>query len=65
MNSDFRSVSVCTEHSGHDFRIAALEKSDEKQWRKIDNMKNWVIAGMGSLLLECMVIIVTILSKGG
>jgi len=54
----------CMEHSGHAVRLNSLEKSDEESWRaidraheRIDGMKNWVIAGMASLVLQLVVII--------
>ena len=55
---------ICKEHSGHEARIENLEKEDKNQWisinsshKRIDGMKNWVIAGMTSLLIQLLVIV--------
>ena len=55
---------VCEEHSGHIVRIAELEKQQDKQWRIIDQMKTWVILGMGGLLVQSFFFIMNLLDKG-
>lgn len=54
----------CLEHSGHASRIKALEKSQGETMntantahRRIDGMKNWVIAGMTSLVMQLILVI--------
>lgn len=49
----------CPDHSGHDARIRELERNRDSLWdahdrlaERIDSMKNWVIAGMGGLLVQ-------------
>lgn len=56
---------VCKEHSGHTARIKNLEDEGEKMergniaaHRRIDGMKNWVIAGMTSLVMQLILAIV-------
>jgi len=57
-------MNCCDEHSAHVKQIAMLEKNDDKQWKIIDQMKTWVILGMGGLLVQCFFFIFGIL-KGG
>lgn len=54
----------CDMHSAHEVRLTALERSDQRQWERIDAMKNWVIAGMGGLLVQAVLFIATIVMKG-
>lgn len=54
---------VCHEHSGQCKAIAVLEQTDRDQWKAINGMRAWVIAGMGSLLLECIVVLGGIVFK--
>lgn len=56
---------VCKEHSGHAARIKNLEdeggkmvKSNIAAHRRIDGMKNWVIAGMTSLIGQLVLAII-------
>lgn len=56
---------VCKEHSGHNARIKNLEdeekemkKSNTAAHRRIDGMKNWVIAGMTSLIGQLILAII-------
>lgn len=56
---------VCKEHSGHAARIKNLEteggkmeKSNTAAHRRIDGMKNWVIAGMTSLIGQLVLAII-------
>jgi len=60
----------CQEHSGHEARIKSLEESRIDMWKangktneRIDGMKNWVIAGMSSLLLQLIIVIITVALK--
>jgi hypothetical protein len=55
---------VCKEHSGHAARIKNLEDEGKKMensntaaHRRIDGMKNWVIAGMTSLVMQLLLMI--------
>lgn len=50
---------ICLHHSGLDARLESLEQGRTKIWQsidkaheRIDGMKNWVIAGMSSLLIQ-------------
>lgn len=59
MSSDF-----CNQHSGHEARMTALEGSREVMWKaidrsheRLDGMKNWVIAGMTSLVIQLILFI--------
>lgn len=54
----------CFAHSGVTARVSNLEKNGEEQWKvlnnahqRIDGMKNWVIAGMTSLLLQLLFVV--------
>lgn len=61
--SDENHLLVCREHSGLCVKQAEDSKRLDAAWRAIDAMRMWVIAGMGSLLLESIVIIINFLSK--
>lgn len=50
-------VKTCSEHSGHEARITANEKAIETLFKQINNIKYWVIAGMGSMLLSGLVFV--------
>jgi len=61
-------VEKCSEHSGINARIENLEKykdeskkSINKAHERVDGMKNWVIAGMTSMVVQLFVIIATII----
>lgn len=54
----------CEEHSGIEARISGLEDNRPEIWRsidkaheRIDGMKNWVIAGMTSLIIQLFVML--------
>jgi hypothetical protein len=51
------------DHSGTCEAIATLKESDDKQWEAINGMRAWVIAGMGSLLVQAILIIMAIVFK--
>ncbi len=60
----------CLEHSGHASRLKALEKGQGEimktataAHRRIDGIKNWVIAGMASLVIQLAITIVVYLTK--
>lgn len=60
----------CLAHSGMEARIDNLEKGHDDQQKsidkaheRIDGMKNWVIAGMSSLLLQLIIVIITVALK--
>lgn len=53
----------CQEHSGHIARIVFLEENRQDAWNainraheRIDGIKNWVIAGMTSLVLQLIIL---------
>ena len=57
-------MECCLEHSGHKEKLENLEdgldrlyKSNTVAHQRIDGMKNWVIAGMTSLILQLLVLI--------
>ena len=57
-------MDCCMEHSGHASRIKSNEEglnrvahTTDAAHRRIDSMKNWVIAGMTSLVLQLIVMI--------
>lgn len=60
----------CLEHSGHASRIKNLE-TDQKMLdhsigtahRRIDSIKNWVVAGMAALILQLILHIITLVGK--
>ncbi len=70
-------MNKCAEHSGHEARIKNLEEAKEEMThtietahRRIDGMKNWVIAGMTSLVIQLIlavfgIVIIWAKSKGG
>lgn len=56
---------VCLEHSGHQSRLENLEEGERSlltninaAHRRIDGMKNWVIAGMTSLIMQLVLAII-------
>ena len=58
-------METCLEHSGHASRIKNLEKDQEiamhnsdAAHRRIDGLKNWVIAGMASLVMQLLLTII-------
>jgi hypothetical protein len=58
----------CPEHSGHEARLQLLEQNRIDVWRsldkaheRVDGMKNWVIAGMSSLVMQLILWVVAIL----
>lgn len=54
-------MNCCEEHSGHSVRLTQVERETDKQWERLDGMKNWVIAGMGGLLVQALVFILGIM----
>jgi tRNA A22 N-methylase len=61
----------CFHHGGLVEAIGNLKESDKQQWetirgnktdsdKKLDAMKNWVIAGMGALIVQLAVFIMSI-----
>jgi len=61
---------LCMEHSGHVSRLENLEKeylylmkSIESAHRRIDGIKNWVILGMGSLVLHLVLAVIGFLKQ--
>jgi len=55
---------ICMAHSGHKERLHNIEKDQSEAWKaidrahdRIDSMKNWVIAGMTSLVLQLIIFI--------
>lgn len=57
-------MEMCKEHSGFEARIENLETSTEnwklrvdKAHERIDSMKNWVIAGMTSMVIQLLILI--------
>jgi len=49
----------CMEHSAHSVRLINLEADKKESWKsidkaheRIDGMKNWVVAGMASLVIQ-------------
>lgn len=65
----------CKEHSGHEARLRNLEldgadmkNAISSSHRRIDGMKNWVIAGMSSMIIQLVIAIIgviIILSRSG
>jgi len=60
----------CYEHSGHENRIKNLEDDQiadrhniDAAHRRLDGMKNWVIAGMTALVLQLLLHILKLLSS--
>lgn len=52
---------VCAEHSGIEARVGAVERDVKKHDRAIDGMRAWVIAGMGALIAQ---LVMVLLEKG-
>lgn len=55
----------CYEHSGHASRIKNLEKGQktnmkntEAAHRRIEGIKNWVITGMASLVMQLILVVI-------
>jgi len=62
----------CLAHSGHETRLKNIEEDmgDLKQGtlrahQRIDGIKNWVIAGMTSLVLQLLVLVGMFFMKSG
>ena len=53
----------CLKHSGLEKAIKVLEETDKSQWAAINAMRSWVVAGMGALLLQCIVFIGGVIFK--
>lgn len=60
----------CLEHSGCIARIRNLEREQGQMnkdihsaHRRVDGMKNWVIAGMTSMILQLIVLIISVWAK--
>lgn len=58
----------CQEHSGHEARLLSLETNRGEAWKaidkaheRIDGMKNWVIAGMTSLILQLVIMLIAVI----
>ena len=58
---------ICYYHSGLDARLESLEQNRVEIWQaidkvheRIDGMKNWVIAGMSSLIIQLILWIIGI-----
>lgn len=49
----------CQDHTGHSARIVNTETNIEKLWKEVNSMKKWVIAGMGGLIVELIIVIIT------
>ena len=67
MSDDF-----CNQHSGHEARLITLEQNKCDLWisvdrahTRVDGMKNWVIAGMTSLVLQLIVMIIGLVLMWG
>lgn len=59
-------MNKCEEHSGFEARISNLEKDGDDMsknilaaHKRIDGMKNWVIAGMSSLVLQLVIVLLS------
>lgn len=57
----------CQDHSGHEARLQSLETNRGESWKaidkaheRIDGMKNWVIAGMTSLVLQLLLMLIAV-----
>lgn len=64
----------CLEHSGHTSRLSTLEDAMKRNelnidsaHRRVDGVKNWVIAGMASVLIQLLIAVYGLLkaAKGG
>ncbi len=53
-------IEKCTEHSGVCERIANMEKSVDKIWKRIDIMTNSVMIGMGALIIQAIIFILSL-----
>lgn len=42
----------CPWHSGIEARMQHVERDTQGQWKAIDRMRAWVIAGMGAVILN-------------
>ncbi len=58
------SSTICPFHSGHEAELKTLRAVNKEQWSKIDmahsridGIKNWVIAGMTSIVIQLVVIV--------
>ena len=50
-------MNCCMEHSGVEAKLETLEKNDVAQWKSIDKMKGWVIAGCSSMII-CLIAVI-------
>ena len=53
----------CGEHSGVCERMRNAEQNIEKIWKAIDAMRAWVMAGMGALLIQAVVFIISLVKN--
>jgi len=44
----------CIQHSGLEARMTNLENDKRDMWRAINQIKTWVVIGMGSLVLNLL-----------
>jgi len=51
----------CTQHSGLDARMTNLESDKRDMWKAINQIKTWVVIGMGSLVLNLLLAAVKLL----
>jgi hypothetical protein len=49
----------CAQHSGVCERMNAAEKNIDELWKGVNAIKNWVIAGMGSLVLAVFTFVIS------
>jgi hypothetical protein len=47
----------CDDHKEHCFRLKNTEDGVQLLWKEINDMKKWVIAGMGGLLMQVVIFI--------
>lgn len=49
------SGNICMMHSGIKARVDTLEKNQDKLFTGLNSMKNWVVVGMGAVLLQVLI----------
>lgn len=54
-------MNQCLHHEGHEARIDNNEKNIQDLWKGLNEMKRWIIGGMGSTIIAMAVFIANIL----
>lgn len=54
---------ICKKHSGHEAKIAELEKNVKSLWDKWDSMQRWAFCSLGALILNLVGVIALLIKS--